>query len=162
MGITFLGKGTGGGTDILARVLARLRGIPLSQSYLFTDALVICLAGLAFSWEQALYALIALYIGGVAAEVVTEGVSIARTAIIVCDRPREVADAILREMERGVTGLHGEGMYTRQERTVLYVVISRSEVARLKALIHEIDPDAFVVIGQASEALGEGFRPLKE
>ncbi len=162
MGITFLGKGTGGGTDILARVLARLRGIPLSQSYLFTDALVIILAGLAFSWEQALYAMIALYIGGVAAEVVTEGASIARTAIIVSDKPREVADAILREMERGVTGLHGEGMYTQQERTVLYVVISRSEVARLKALIHEIDPEAFVVIGQASEALGEGFRPLKE
>ena len=162
MGITFLGQGTGGGTDILARVLARLRGIPLSQSYLFTDALVILLAGLAFSWEQALYAMIALYIGGVAAEVVTEGASVVRTALIVSERPREVADAILREMERGVTGLHGEGMYTQQDRTVLYVVISRSEVARLKALIHEIDPEAFVVIGQASEALGEGFRPLKE
>ena len=162
MGITFLGQGTGGGTDILARVLARLRGIPLSQSYLFTDALVILLAGLAFSWEQALYAMIALYVGGVAAEVVTEGASVVRTALIVSERPREVADAILREMERGVTGLHGEGMYTQKDRTVLYVVISRSEVARLKALIHEIDPEAFVVIGQASEALGEGFRPLKE
>jgi uncharacterized membrane-anchored protein YitT (DUF2179 family) len=162
MGITFLGKGTGGGTDILARVLARLRGIPLSQSYLFTDALVILLAGLAFSWEQALYAMLALYIGGVAAEVVTEGASVVRTALIISDKPQEVADAILREMERGVTGLRGEGMYTQQERTVLFVVISRSEVSRLKALIHEIDPDAFVVIGQASEALGEGFRPLKE
>ena len=162
MGITFLGKGTGGGTDILARVLARLRGIPLSQSYLFTDALVIVLAGFAFSWEQALYAMLALYIGGVAAEVVTEGASVVRTALIISDKPQDVADAILREMERGVTGLRGEGMYTQQERTVLFVVISRSEVSRLKALIHEIDPDAFVVIGQASEALGEGFRPLKE
>jgi len=100
MGITFLGQGTAGGTDILARVLARLCGIPLSQSYLFTDALVILLAGLALSWEQAL--------------------------------------------------------------SVLYVAISRSEVGHLKALIREIDPNVFVVIGQASEALGEGFRPLKE
>ena len=162
MGITFLGQGTGGGTDILARVLARLRGISLSQSYLFTDALVVLLAGATFGWERALYALIALYIGGVTAEVITEGAGVVRTAIIVSDRPREVADAILREMERGVTGLHGEGMYTRKERTVLYVVISRSEVARLKSIIHEVDPDAFVVIGQANEALGEGFRPLKE
>jgi uncharacterized membrane-anchored protein YitT (DUF2179 family) len=162
MGITFLGQGTGGGSDILARVLARLRGIPLSQSYLFTDALVILLAGATFGWERALYALIALYIGGVAAEVITEGAGIVRTAIIVSDKPRQVADAILREMERGVTGLHGEGMYTQKERTVLYVVISRSEVAQLKTLIHEVDPDAFVVIGQANEALGEGFRPLKE
>jgi len=162
MGITFLGQGTAGGTDILARVLARLRGIPLSQSYLFTDALVILLAGAVFGWEQALYAMLALYISGVAAEVITEGVGIARTAIIVSDRPREVSDAILRELERGVTGLHGEGMYTHRARTVLYVVISRSEVARLKAIIHEADPEAFVVIGQANEALGEGFRPLKE
>lgn len=162
MGITFLGRGTAGGTDILARVLARLRGIPLSQSYLFTDAAVILAAGAAFGWEQALYAMVALYISGVAAEVVTEGVGVARTAIIVSDRPREVADAILRELERGVTGLHGEGMYTQQARTVLFVVISRSEVARLKALIHEADPEAFVVIGQANEALGQGFRPLKE
>ncbi len=162
MGITFLGQGTGGGSDILARVLARLRGIPLSQSYLFTDALVVLLAGATFGWERALYALIALYIGGVTAEVITEGAGVVRTAIIVSDKPREVADAILREMERGVTGLHGEGMYTRKERTVLYCVISRSEVARLKAIIHEVDPDAFVVIGQANEALGEGFRPLKD
>jgi uncharacterized membrane-anchored protein YitT (DUF2179 family) len=162
MGITFLGQGTGGGTDIVARVLARLRGIPLSQGYLFTDALVILLAGFAFSWEQALYAMLALYIGGVAAEVITEGVSVVRAALIVSDKPRDVADAILREMERGVTGLRGEGMYTQEQRTLLYVVISRSEVARLKALIREIDPHAFVVIGQASEALGEGFRSLKE
>jgi uncharacterized membrane-anchored protein YitT (DUF2179 family) len=162
MGITFLGKGTGGGSDILARVLARLRGIPLSQSYLVTDAVVIVLAGLVFGWEQALYAMLALYIGGVAAELITEGSNVVRTALIVSDKPREVADAILRDMERGVTGLHGEGMYSRQDRTVLYLVISRSEVPRLKALIHEIDPEAFVVIGQASEALGEGFRPLKE
>ena len=162
MGITFLGQGTAGGTDILARILARLRGIPLSQSYLFTDAVVILAAGAVFGWEQALYAMVALYISGVAAEVVTEGVGVARTAIIVSDRPREVADAILRELERGVTGLHGEGMYTQQARTVLFVVISRSEVARLKALIHKADPEAFVVIGQANEALGQGFRPLKE
>ncbi len=162
MGLTFLGQGTGGGSDILARVLARLRGIPLSQSYLFTDALVILLGGFTFGWERALYAAVALYIGGVAAEVITEGSNVVRTALIVSDKPRQVADAILREMERGVTGLHGEGMYSHVDRTVLYVVISRSEVARLKALIHEIDPQAFVVIGQASEALGEGFRPLKE
>ena len=162
MGITFLGQGTGGGSDILARVLARLRGIPLSQSYLFTDALVVLLAGATFGWERALYALIALYVGGVTAEVITEGAGVVRTAIIVSDKPREVADAILREMERGVTGLHGKGMYTQKERTVLFCVISRSEVARLKVIIHEVDPDAFVVIGQANEALGEGFRPLKE
>jgi uncharacterized membrane-anchored protein YitT (DUF2179 family) len=161
-GLTFLGQGTTGGTDILARILARLRGVPLSQSYLLTDGLVVILAGFAFGWEQALYALIALYVSGLAAEVVTEGVGVVRTAIVVSQKPREVADAILGELGRGVTGLHGEGMYTGESRTVLYCIISRSEVTRLKALIQEIDAHAFVVIGHASEALGEGFRPLKE
>ncbi len=162
MGITFLGQGTNGGTDIIARVMARMRGIPLAQSYLFSDALVVVLGGSTFGWERALYAILALYIAGVAAEVMTEGANVVRTAVIVSDRSREVADAILREMERGVTGLHGEGMYTRTDRTVLYVVVSRSEVQQLKSIIYEIDPQAFVVIGQASEALGEGFRPLKD
>ena len=91
--------------------------------------LVILLAGLAFSWEQALYAMLALYIGGVAAEVVTEGASVVRTALIISDKPQEVAGAILREMERGVTGLRGECTNTQQERTVLFVVISRSNDA---------------------------------
>lgn len=162
MGLTFLGQGTTGGTDILARILARLYGVPLSQSYLMTDGLVILLAGFAFGWEKALYALISLYSSGAAAEVVTEGVGVVRSAVIVSSRSRDVADAILGDLGRGVTGLRGEGMYTRQERTVLYCVISRSEVTRLKALIHEIDPDAFVVIGHATEARGEGFRPLEE
>jgi uncharacterized membrane-anchored protein YitT (DUF2179 family) len=161
-GLVYMGKGTSGGSDILARILRHWKGISLSQSYLVTDSAVMFLAGLAFSWDNALYALVMLYISGLAAEAVMGGSNVERTALIVTDHPRAITVKILEELERGVTILEGTGAYTGEEREILYVVISRSEVNPLKALVHEIDPGAFVVIGQAQEVMGEGFRSLAE
>jgi len=91
-----------------------------------------------------------------------EGGSTVRTALIVTDKCREMADRILAEMERGVTILEGTGAYTGVARPVLYCVVTRSEVQQLKTIIHEEDPKAFMVIGVAHEALGEGFQPFKK
>ena len=159
-GLVYRGRGTSGGSDILARILNHWRGISLSQSYLMTDSLVILLAGLSFSWENALYALVVLYVSGIAAETITQGSNVVRTALIVTSKPQAVAEQILHEMERGVTLLPAKGAYTGAERTVLYCVISRSEVAQIKSLVREADPQAFMVIGDAHEALGEGFQPI--
>ena len=161
VGLVFRGRGTSGGTDILARLLGRWRGIPLSQSYLITDALVVLAAGLSFGWNLALYAVVALYISGVATELVSEGVRVVRTAMIVSTRPQAVAEKIMRDLQRGVTMWPGVGMYSGQERPVLFCAVTRAEVNPLKAIIREADPDAFVVIGEAHEALGEGFKPLR-
>ncbi len=157
-GLVFRAQATSGGTDILALLLVRWRSVPLSQSFLATDALVIALAILAFGWEKALYALIALYVGGLAAEAISEGVHISRTATIISNAPDAVAHAVMTRMGRGVTRWVGTGGYTGAERPILFVVISRAETATLKALVSEADPDAFVVIGQAQEVYGEGFR----
>ena len=159
-GLVYRGQGTSGGSDILARILNHWRGVPISQSYLLTDALVMFVAGLTFSWENALYALVMLYVSGVAAEAVTQGRNVARTALVITDHPDTVAHSIMEVMGRGVTLLPARGAYTGQDRTVLYCVISRSEVVRLKALVRDADPGAFMVIGQAYEALGEGFQTL--
>jgi uncharacterized membrane-anchored protein YitT (DUF2179 family) len=161
-GLVFRAKATSGGTDILARFMDRRWGIPLSQSYLYTDGLVVFLAALAFSWEHALYAVVALYIGGVVMEVTTSGLNVDRVATIVTQMPEAVASGILMVMERGVTNWNGKGMYTGQAKAVLLCAISRAEVAQLKAIIHEADPLAFVIIGQAQEVWGEGFRHLRE
>lgn len=161
MGLVFRAGGTSGGTDILARLLGQWRGIPLSQSYLLTDALIVLLAGLAFSWELALYALVALYVSGLAAELATEGQAVVRTATIISARPQEVARHILEELQRGVTVWPGVGAYSGEARQILFCAVSRAEVGQLKAIIREADPRAFVVIGQAHEALGEGFTPLR-
>jgi uncharacterized membrane-anchored protein YitT (DUF2179 family) len=159
-GVVYRGKGTSGGTDILARILNHWRGISLSQSYLMTDALVILVAGLSFSWEKALYALVMLYISGLAAEGASEGSNVARTIIIITTYPDKIAEQVLNEMESGVTFMPARGAYSGADRTLLYCVVSRSEVPQIKALVHEIDPKAFMVVGHAHEAIGEGFRKI--
>ena len=114
-----------------------------------------------FGWEQALYAIIALYVSGLVSETVLEGPGTVRTAMIVTGQPRLISERVLEEMERGVTILQGTGGYTGSERPVVYCVVTRSEVAQLKTIVREVDPQAFMVIGQAHEALGEGFKPLQ-
>ncbi|MDW8325758.1 MAG: YitT family protein [Anaerolineales bacterium] len=162
MGLVFRAQGTTGGTDILARFLGKWRGIPLSQSYLLTDTAIVLSAGLTFGWAHALYAVVALYISGLAAEAAAEGVGIVRVATIITARPQPIAERVLREMQRGVTGWTGTGMYSGEMRHILLIAVSRSEISQLKVIIKEADPQAFVVIGQAHEALGEGFKPIQE
>ncbi|MFH2039869.1 MAG: YitT family protein [Chloroflexota bacterium] len=159
-GLVYRGQGTSGGSDILARILNNWRDIPVSQSYLMVDGLVLIAAGFVFGPKQALYALITLYVSGIVAETTLAGSSIVRTAMIVTTRPEQVARQIMEDMNRGVTVLSGKGAYSGEERDILYCVVIRSEVAQLKSIINEIDPQAFMVIGQAHEALGEGFKPL--
>jgi len=160
-GLVYRAQGTSGGSDILARILNHWREIPMSQSYLMVDSLVILSAGLVFGWKEALYALITLYVSGIVAETVTESGGMVRTALIVTSQPEVVSRQILDNLERGVTILPGTGAYTGVERPILYCVVTRSEIAQLKAIVHEADAQAFMVIGQAHEALGEGFKPIK-
>jgi uncharacterized membrane-anchored protein YitT (DUF2179 family) len=162
VGLLFRARATSGGTDILARILEKRLGLPLSQAYLYTDGLVVFVAGLAFGWERALYAVIGLYVGGVVTEVTVNGSNIMRVATIITGKPETVAERILAEMERGVTEWTGKGMYTGRERHVLLCAVSRAEIVPLKSIIHEADPEAFVIIGKAQEVLGEGFRSLTE
>jgi uncharacterized membrane-anchored protein YitT (DUF2179 family) len=161
-GLVYRAQGTSGGSDILARILNRWRGISMSQSYLMTDTLVILAAGFIFGWQKALYAIIVLYVSGLVVDSTLEGAGTVRTALIITGKRQEVAERILTEMERGVTVLQGTGAYTGEERPVLYCVVTRSEVQQLKTIVHEADANAFMVIGVAHEALGEGFQPFRK
>ncbi len=160
-GLVYRGRGTSGGSDILARILNHYRSMSMTQSYLLVDSAVILAAGFVFGWKQALYAIITLYVSGLVSETVLEGSGAVRTALIITSEPKRISEQILEEMERGVTFLQGTGAYTGQERPVLYCVITRSEVSQLKTIVEEADPAAFLVIGQAHEALGEGFKEWK-
>lgn len=159
-GIVYRGQGTSGGSDILARILNRWRGVPISQSYMMVDSAVILSAGFIFGWKEALYALIALYVSGIVTEAAAQGLGVVRTALIITAEPEQVAEEIFTLLDRGVTLLTGKGAYTGADRTILYCVVTRTETMRLKRIVHSVDPEAFMVIGQAHEALGEGFTPL--
>ena len=125
------------------------------------DTAVILGAGFVFGWKAALYAMIALYVSGLVAESTLEGGGTVRTAIIVTSEAEAISARVVDELQRGATLLEGTGAYTGTGRPVLYCVVTRAEVATLKAIVQEVDPKAFMVIGVAHEALGEGFRPLK-
>ena len=160
-GLVYRARGTSGGSDILARILNKWRGVSMTQSYLVVDTAVILSAGFVFGWKQALYAMITLYVSGLVADTVLEGGGTVRTAMIVTSKPEDVSARVMENLERGVTVLEGTGAFTGTSKPVLYCVITRAEVATLKTIVNEIDPEAFMVIGVAHEALGEGFRPLK-
>ena len=160
-GLVYRARGTSGGSDILARILNKWRGVSMTQSYLVVDTAVILAAGFVFGWKQALYAMITLYVSGLVSETVLEGGGTVRTAMIVTNKPEDISARVIEDLERGVTYLEGRGGYTGNSRPVLYCVVSRAEVSMLKTIVNEIDPEAFMVIGVAHEALGEGFQPLK-
>ena len=162
LGIVYLGRGTSGGTDILGRILNRKLGISISIAYMITDSLVVLMAGFVFGWEKALYGLLMIYLSGVAADLASEGANITKAGFIITLKPDAVINAIQDELDRGVTLIPVVGGYTRQERAMVYCVVTASEVMRLKTIVHEVDKNAFMVIGQVSEALGEGFKPLQE
>lgn len=162
LGVVYIGKGTSGGTDILGKVLNKRWGISLSTAYMVTDGLVCLAAGLVWGWNKALYALIVIYLSGLAVDMVSQGVQVVRQAMIVTGEMEKVNAAIMKELDRGTTILSARGGFTDEDRPVIYCVVSLSEVARLKDIVRQADPDAFMVIGHANEALGYGFKPLKD
>ena len=161
LGVVYRGRGTSGGSDILGRILNRHAGISISHAYLITDSLVVLGAGFVFGWTKALYGLVLIYVSGLAAETALQGTSVVRSAMIVTTQPDAIAQAIMRDLQRGVTILSGTGAYTGAPKNVIYCAVTRMEINRLRILVHDLDPKAFMVIGQAQEALGEGFRPLQ-
>ena len=159
-GLVYRGRGTSGGSDILARILSSWRGIPVSQSYLMTDAVIIFLAGISFSWENALYALVMLYVSGIAAESISQGSNILRTGLIITGRPEPIIEEIFNRLRRGVTIMNAKGGYSGEDKSILLCVVTRAEIPHLKDLTNEVDPKAFLIIGQAHEVRGEGFLPF--
>jgi uncharacterized membrane-anchored protein YitT (DUF2179 family) len=161
-GLVYRGRGTSGGSDILARILSSWRGIPVTHSYLITDAVIIFLAGITFSWENALYALVMLYVSGIAAESISQGSNILRTGLIITALPDPIKNEIFTRLGRGVTIMDGKGGYSGEEKSILLCVVTRAEIPHLKALTRKFDPKAFLIIGQAHEVRGEGFLPIGE
>ncbi|MBP2628405.1 MAG: hypothetical protein H6Q68_3116 [Firmicutes bacterium] len=162
MGLVFRSKGNTAGTALAAVILNKLLGIRIGQAMMAADFFVIIFAGVAFrSAELALYALIAMYVTGQIIDLVQEGPSSSKAFFVMSNQPAKVADAILIELDRGVTLFQAKGCYTGESREMLLCVVSTSEVTQLKELIYEIDSKAFVIVTSAHEVLGEGFTEVK-
>lgn len=162
LGLVYLGQGTSGGTDILGRILNRRFGMSISLAYMVTDSFAVILAGFFFGWDRALYGLIMIYLSGVAADMISQGTNVIREALIITDKTEEVINAISDVLGRGTTIIDAKGGYTQKDRPMIFCVVTAGEVIRLKTIVQETDPNAFMVVGHVNEALGEGFKPLND
>lgn len=158
LGLVFRGGGSTGGIDLAAQILHRYTGLPLSLAIVCFDGCVIAAAGLLLSPEIALYALIGLFVTSKTIDFVQSGLQLSKVAFIISDHSEAVAEAILHDLDRGLTRLDGHGGYTGAGRTVLMVVVGQNEVPKLKQLVRAIDSGAFVIISNTAEVLGQGFK----
>ncbi|HYH02930.1 MAG TPA: YitT family protein [Bacillota bacterium] len=159
MGISFRFRGTTGGTDLAAQLFNRATGVSVGYSLFLFDGFVVVLAGLVFhSSELALYAIITIFVTSKFLDSVLEGWDYAKAAWIISDHSEIIGRKIIEELNRGATGLFGQGLYSTKNKQVILSVISRAEETKLKELVNQVDPNAFVIITDAREVLGEGFR----
>ena len=164
LGLVFRQGATTGGTDLLARLLKlRLAWLPMGKLLMGIDLAVILAAAAAFqTLYAALYGLVALYVSTIVMDGVLYGLDTAKVAYIISDKNEEICDVIVRDMDRGVTILHGQGAYTGADKNVLMCAFKQREIAAIRAAVKEIDPDAFLIVCNAHEVLGEGFRDYKK
>lgn len=157
-GIVFACQATTGGTDMLAAIIRRwLPHYTLAQILQVLDAVIVLIGAGIFGVTYALYALIAIYAVSKVSDGIIEGMKYSKVAYIISDKSTEIAAAILKELERGVTALDARGMYSGNRKDVLFCVVSRKEIAQLKELVVGHDAQAFVIVSDAREVLGEGF-----
>ena len=164
LGVVFLQGATTGGTDLIARLLKlKLAWLPMGRLLMLVDLLVIAAAALVFrSVYSALYGVVALFLSAFAMDRVLYGLDNAKVAYIISGEYRRISSAVTREMGRGVTILHGRGAYTGAEKQVLMCTFKQREIAAIKAAVKDIDPDAFLIVCNAHEVLGDGFREYKK
>ncbi|WP_346353663.1 YitT family protein [Azotosporobacter soli] len=142
------------GTEIVAILLDKRTGFSVGETILFMNLFILASAGLVFGWDKAMYSLVAYFIAFKVIDVTIEGLDESKGVMIVTDEPEEIAAALMDRLGRGVTILHGQGGYSGEAKEVLYSVVTRLEVAKLKSIIHEKDPSAFVTIHEVHEVLG--------
>ena len=148
---------------MLASIVHRhIPALKVSVCLFATDATVVIASGFVFDAAAAMYALISVFVMNVVIDQVLEGPGLARSHIIITTHGNEIAERILKELDRGVTALDAKGMYSGEDRTMLLCVVSRLEAVRLRAVVFSVDPRAFVIVQNVHEALGEGFKELQK
>lgn len=158
IGLVFKGNASTGGTDLLAQIITKFTGITLGTSVLLIDGMIAISAAIVFDLEKGLYALIGLYVTTKTIDIIQLGFSQSKMVYIITMKQDEIRDAIYAEINRGVTKLPAIGGYTGEARPVLMVVVYQTEFTKLKQLIKSVDPSAFVIVSDAYEVLGKGFK----
>ena len=157
-GLVFMARSTTGGTDLLAAVLQHyIRHLSVAQIMQVLDGMVVLAGAWIFGPKFALCAIIAVVVVTKVTDSILEGMHYSKVAYIISDHSDDIAEAIMTDLERGVTGINGMGMYSGNAKNILFCVVSQKEIVRVKDIVSKIDPHSFVIVTDAREVLGEGF-----
>lgn len=157
-GFVLRSKGSVGGTDIVAVIVRRFWGYNFGQTFLVTNLGILALFLLISSLELTLFSAISIYISSRMVDLVEAGPHVTRTVFIISRKHEEIAHAIMHTVQRGCTYLLGQGAYTGEHRQLIMVTVGKTQLPRLKEIVFQIDPEAFITISETIEVYGQGFR----
>lgn len=163
LGLIFKSKASSGGSDIVAMIIAKYTRLPLGQLLIYVDSAIVLFGLLVFrDWRIPMYSWIVIFITGKVIDITMQGISYDKSLFIISDHFEEIRNKIINDLNRGGTYIPGKGMYNKEEKTIIFTVLTRRELAILEEYIHQIDPKAFVTVTDANEILGEGFKSLRD
>ena len=158
IGLVFMAQATTGGTDLIAAIVQHYwKHYSVADIMQVIDALIVIFGAALFGIQMALYAIISIFLVSKVADGLIEGMKFSKAAFVITKCPQKLAEKIMEDMDRGVTGIYAKGMYSGEDKNMLFCVVARKEIVHLKELALELDPDAFVIVTDAREVLGEGF-----
>ena len=154
---------TTGGTDLAARLIQQ--GAPhmsMGRLIMFIDLIIVAISAIVYKeMESALYAIITIFVSGQIIDGIMYGMGSGKFIFVITSKYEQLSKAIMDKLERGVTLLEATGAYTGKSQKVIMCAVTKSEAFKIRRLVNNIDPDAFIIIGEAGEILGEGFKSLE-
>ena len=163
VGLIFKSKATSGGTDIIAMIIAKYTKLPVGQLMILVDSTIVLFGLIVFQdWKIPFYSLIVIFITGKVIDLILEGINYDKVLFIISDKTEEIREKIITDLGRGGTLIDAKGMFQKKDKTIIFTVVNRREVAILQEFIHSVDNKAFVTVINANEILGEGFKSLNE
>nr|MBK5236256.1 YitT family protein [Clostridium sp.] len=158
LGFVLRASASTGGTDLAANIIkVYLKNVPIARIILVIDSTIVIIGAFVFGVQKAMYALISIYIVSKVVDSILEGINFSKAVFIISDHSKEIAEILMSDLKRGVTGINGTGMYTKGEKQVLFVVVGKNQIVPLQKMVKEIDKGAFITIADVREVVGEGF-----
>jgi len=160
MGILFRNRSSQGGMDIIAAIFKKKYNINIGTALMGVNIVIIGVSSVLFSLRLALYTMIGLYISYQIVDKVQSGLDTKKTVVIISEKPRQMADGIIKTLKRGVTFFNGEGAYSNNNKKIIYCTVTSTQVGKLKELVEEVDSNAFITINDTEEVKGRGFKNI--
>lgn len=163
IGMVFSTLATTGGTDLFCALIHdKVKYLSIPRLLAIVDGIIVILGAAVFGLDHALYAIMIVYLVSRISDSILQGAKFAKMAQIISDNADEIAQVIMQELDRGATGVNAQGMYSKNDKGMLYCVVSKKEIVELIDIVHQIDPKAFVIVSDVREVVGEGFMEYRQ